>query len=49
MKTDVGRKRFCVSEANVYNNVPILARQLDSRVLFRAHLDGLHSFIRVFT
>ena len=45
MKTEFGRKSFCVSTANVYNNVPILARQLDSRVLVRVHVDDLHAFI----
>ena len=44
MKTEFGRKSFCVTAANVYNNVHILTRQLDSRVLFRAHLDDLYAF-----
>ena len=44
MKTEFGRKSFCVPAANVYNNVPILARKLDSRVLFREHVDDLHAF-----
>ena len=41
MKTEFGRKSFCVSGANA----PILARQLDSRVLFRVHVDELHAFV----
>ena len=45
MKSEFGRKSFCLSAANVYSNCPILARQLDSRVLFRAHLDDLHAFM----
>ena len=40
MKTEFGRKSFCVTAANVYNKVPILARQLDSRVLFRTHVNN---------
>ena len=40
MKTEFGRKSFCVTVAKVYNKVPILARQLDSRVLFRTHVNA---------
>ena len=44
MKTELGRKSF--SAANVYNIIPILARQLDSGVLSRAHLlNDLHACI----
>ena len=39
IKTEFGRKCFCVTAANVYNKIPILARQLDSRVLFRTHVN----------
>ena len=39
MKTEFGRESFCVTAANVYNKVPILARQLDSRVLFRTYVN----------
>ena len=39
MKTEFGRKSFCVTAVNVYNKVPILAIQLDSRVLFRTHVN----------
>ena len=39
MKTEFGCKSFCVTAANVYNKVPILARQLDYRVLFRTHVN----------
>ena len=45
MKTEFGRKSFYVTAANIYNNVPILARQLHSRVLFRAHLDEIYAFV----
>ena len=45
MKTEFGRKSFCVTAATVYNNVPILGRKLDSRVFFRAHLNDLHAFV----
>ena len=45
MKTEFGRKRFSVTAANVYNKVPILARQLDSRVLFRSHVNDLYKCI----
>ena len=45
MKTEFGRRSFCVTAANVYNNVPILARQLDSRVLFRTHLDDFYAIV----
>ena len=41
MKTECGRKSYCVTVANVYNNIPILARQLDSKVLFRTHVNDL--------
>ena len=41
MKTEFGRKSYCVAAANIFNNIPILARQLDSRVLFRTHVNDL--------
>ena len=41
MKTEFGRKSYCVTAANIFNNIPILARQLDSRVLFRTHVNDL--------
>ena len=34
-------ERYCVTAANIFNNIPILARQLDSRVLFRTHVNDL--------
>ena len=49
MKTKSGRKSFCASAANFYSNVSIFARQLDFRILFRAHLDDLHAFVSIFT
>ena len=45
MKTEFGRKSFSVTAANTYNKVPILARQLDSRVLFRTHVNDLYKCI----
>ena len=41
MKTEFGRKSCSVTAANAYNNLPILARKLDSRVLFRTHVHDL--------
>ena len=49
MKAEFGRKSFCVTAANVYSSVPILARKLDSRVFFRAHLDDLLAFLKLFS
>ena len=45
MKSEFGRKSFSVTAANAYNKVPILARQLDSRVLFRTHVNDLYKCI----
>ena len=42
MKTEFRRKSFSVTAANIYNKVPILVRQLDSRVLFRTHVNDLN-------
>ena len=39
MKTEFGCKSFCLTAADIYNKVPILTRQLNSRVLFRTHLN----------
>ena len=41
MKTEFGRKSFSVTAAHVYNNIPISARKLDSRVLFRTQVHDL--------
>ena len=41
MKTEFGRKSFSVTTAHVYNNIPISARKLDSRVLFRTQVHDL--------
>ena len=41
MKTEFGRKSFSVNAAHVYNNIPISARRLDSRVLFRTQVHDL--------
>ena len=43
MRTEFGRKSFSVSAANVFSKLPILTRQLDSRVLFRSNLDDLYT------
>ena len=40
-RREFGRKSYCVTAANVYNNMPILARQLDFRVLFRTYVNDL--------
>ena len=45
MRTEFGRKSFSVPAANVFNKLPILTRQLDSRVLFRSNLDNLYTCI----
>ena len=41
MITDFGRLSFSVTAAHVYNNIPISARKLDSRVLFRTQVHDL--------
>ena len=38
MKTEFGQKSFSVTAANIYNNISISARKLDSGVLFRKHV-----------
>ena len=41
MKTEFGGKSFSVTVTSTYNNIPISARKLDSRVLFREHVNNL--------
>ena len=48
MKTEFGRKSFSVTAAHVYNNIPISARKLDSRVLFRTQVHDLIQLFEIF-